>query len=262
MARTSVSASPGSSAAAAAPPASAPTRDGTARRTPASVSCRTPMTVPSSTTHADGTKPSRQRVRRNHERVIAAGFERAPRAGEQMRALVRDERRLAVHRHARALDPRRRTRSRAPDGRGRRRGSARGRRTAATPRPTRPPSPAGPGPGEITIRAGASCSISSTRDGVVAHDRHLGAQLAEPVRQIPGERVVVVDQQHHGSEPPVRHLERLHQRPRLVAASPRTPPPACESATMPAPAWMSACWPRIAMVRIAMQKSRLPAKSR
>ena len=35
-----------------------------------------------------------------------------------------------------------------------------------------------------------------------------------------------------------------------------------ESATIPAPACISAWLPRIAMVRMAMQKSRLPAKSR
>ncbi len=40
-------------------------------------------------------------------------------------------------------------------------------------------------------------------DGVVADDAHLRAELTEPVRQIPGERVVVVDEQDHQRQIPL-----------------------------------------------------------
>ena len=118
-----------------------------------------------------------------------------------------------------------------------------------------------PGPGEITMRAGASRSISSTRHRVVAHDLHLGAELAEPVRQIPGERIVVVDEQQHAQMPRFA-ISSAWISARALSRVSSYSAAGCESATMPAPAWISA-WPsRMVMVRIAMQKSRLPAKSR
>ena len=56
-----------------------------------------------------------------------------------------------------------------------------------------PASSGRPGPGEITMRDGASAAISSSVICVVAAHRDLGAELAEVLREVEGERVVVVD---------------------------------------------------------------------
>ena len=55
------------------------------------------------------------------------------------------------------------------------------------------------GPGEITMRSGWSSSISLTRDLVVAAHHDLFAQFAQVLHQVVGERVVVVENEDHGS---------------------------------------------------------------
>ena len=49
------------------------------------------------------------------------------------------------------------------------------------------------GPGETMTRSGARASSSSVGLDVVAHDLELGAQLAQVLDEVVGERVVVVD---------------------------------------------------------------------
>ena len=62
-----------------------------------------------------------------------------------------------------------------------------------------PASSGRPGPGEMTRCDGASASAAVGVDRVVPDHRDLGAELAEQVREVVGERVVVVDQQDgHG----------------------------------------------------------------
>src|SRR5690606_38073144 len=101
-------------------------------------------------------------------------------------------------------------------------------------------------------------------DGVVAHHLHLGPELAKPVRQVPGERIVVVDQEHHVFVPhrPRFAISSACSTARALSRVSSYSAAGFESATMPAPACTEARPSHIVTVRIAMQKSRLPAKSR
>ena len=56
-----------------------------------------------------------------------------------------------------------------------------------------PASSGRPGPGEITMPAGRDRRDVVDGDGVVAHDLEVGPDLAHLLDEIPGERVVVVD---------------------------------------------------------------------
>src|SRR5690242_7431502 len=110
-------------------------------------------------------------------------------------------------------------------------------------------------------------------------DLHLTAQLAEILRQIKGERIVVVEQQNHlrffrdffllRLTPPAVSLF-----PSLCAASRAVnsalalltlswnSPSGVESATIPPPACTCATPFFTTIVRSAMQESRLPARSK
>ena len=116
----------------------------------------------------------------------------------------------------RAHDLRRRTRRRSPGARGRRRGSASSRRAARITSIVMPASSGRPGPGEITIRSGLQRRDLVDRDGVVAHDLHVGAELAEVLHEVVGERIVVVDDADHGS----RHVRGPAARARARGAAP------------------------------------------
>ena len=74
-----------------------------------------------------------------------------------------------------------------------------------------------PGPGEMTRCVGASALRLVRRDRVVADDVHLGAELLEEVREVVGERVVVVDQQDHAGTL-LRQVDRRLERGELVQA--------------------------------------------
>ena len=113
-----------------------------------------------------------------------------------------------MHELRRPARPCRRTPGRGPGGRGRRRGAAPA--SARTSSRLIPASSGVPGPGEITMRSGRSASASSTLERVVAHHLHLGAQLAQVLDEVEGERVVVVDEEDHARPPATR--ERLEQR--------------------------------------------------
>src|SRR5213078_1259399 len=92
-------------------------------------------------------------------------------------------------------------------------------------------------------------------DRVVPPDRHLRAELAEQVREVVGERVVVVDQQDHrlasASSIAISSAASLRRHSSCSAAG-------SESATIPAPACSSAAPPSRITVRIAMQVSKEP----
>src|SRR4029453_3604566 len=97
------------------------------------------------------------------------------------------------------------------------------------------------------------------RDLVVPpHDRRR-AQLAQVLREVERERIVVVDEESHR---PASAIASACSIARALSRVSSYSAAGFESATIPAPAWMCARPFRIVMVRIAMQKSRLPAKSR
>src|SRR5262249_6810912 len=96
------------------------------------------------------------------------------------------------------------------------------------------------------------------RHFVVAADDRRRAQLAEVLRQIPRERIVVVDEQNHR---PASAMASACNSARALSRVSSYSAAGFESATMPAPACTRATPSRIVIVRIAMRKSRLPAKS-
>src|SRR5439155_3145383 len=93
---------------------------------------------------------------------------------------------------------------------------------------------------------------------VVPQHDDLHAELAEEVREVVGEGVVVVDEQDHRA-PSARSIARssaasLRRHSSSSAAG-------SESATIPAPAWRCAIPSARTMVRIAMQVSKAPPGS-
>src|SRR5438876_945538 len=93
-------------------------------------------------------------------------------------------------------------------------------------------------------------------DRVVPHDLELGAELAEVLDEVVGERVVIVDDEDHPPTPAaMRSASSIpcpleHVSSHSVFGS--------ESATMPAPTWTDARGPWQTIVRIVMHESRLP----
>ena len=158
-------------------------------------------------------------TRRRRERVVAPGEEVLGQAGEDAAAVVRD-RSSPCRARARAPGrPRRRRAARAPGGRGRRRASGRAGAGARGSRASRPRPRGGPGPGEIDeVRRRERLRLVG-RDRVVAAHDDLGAELAEQVREVVGERVVVVDQQDHRALPP--RARSPPRAPRACAGTPR-----------------------------------------
>ena len=89
------------------------------------------------------------------------------------------------------------------------------------------------GPGEMTIASAWSASTSSTVTCVVARDRDVGADAAEQLHDVVGERVVVVEQEDpHASGPPM--AASIDAAFDATSAASRS---GTESATIPAPAW-------------------------
>src|SRR5439155_26941218 len=109
-----------------------------------------------------------------------------------------------------------------------------------------------PGAGrEEEVRGSEPLGLAGV-DRVVAPDDHLRSELAEEVREVVRERVVVVDQQDHfrasASSIAVSSAASLRRHSSCSAAG-------SESATIPAPACNSATPPSRTIVRIAMQAS-------
>ena len=218
--------------------ASAPTRDGTARRRPRSSRWRTAITSPSA---AVADTSSAVRDRRRGERVVAAGREVLRQAGEDAAAVV-VRRRSPCRARARApRRPRRRTPStiawwpRQTPSTGTRPANA---RTIASETPA---SSGRPGPGrDDEVRRREPLRLVD-RDLVVSPHHDLRSELAEQVRQVVRERVVVVDQQHFASSAGLRQVDRAPRARRSLrrhsscsaagSQSATIPPPACSSAT-------------------------------
>ena len=139
-------------------------------------------------------------------------------------------------------------------------GPGRDRRSRAGPRPGRRPAPRRP--------ARSIASLRTTRTSAPA--------ACERLDEVEREAVVVVDDEDHrprlpprGSARPARRARRVRRRRpparspgagrRPCARSPRTPSPAREPATIPAPVWTWA-WPsRRTALRIVIAVSRLPS---
>ena len=134
---------------------------------------------------------------RRRERVVAAGLERLGEAVEEAAAVVVDRARLAVDESLRLADLAAeglddRLVAEADAERRHARGRAGGRSRATRPRPA-----GRPGPGETTRCDGPSRSASSASIASLRRTTTSAPSSREEVREVVGERVVVVDQQDH-----------------------------------------------------------------
>src|SRR5215470_12656484 len=100
---------------------------------------------------------------------------------------------------------------------------------------------------------------------VVAMHLDVATKLAEILREVIGEGVVVVEQQNHGRWPELLRLcaaSRAVSNARDLFTDSWYSLAASESATMPPPACTCATPFLMTIVRRAIQESRLPAKSK
>ena len=158
------------------------------------------------------------RHRRRRERVVPAGLERLVGSPAKMPAPVVATRSSPCRGRASAPRPTvaAEHRARSPGGRGRRRAPAPGRRTRAPIASETPALSGRPGPGrDHDVRRRQPLGLLD-RDLVVPPHHHLRPELAEQVRQVVRERVVVVDQEQH--QPRLRELDRALDRGELVQA--------------------------------------------
>src|SRR5512140_835350 len=100
------------------------------------------------------------------------------------------------------------------------------------------------------------------RDRVVAEHRHLGAEFADILHEVPCERIVIVDDSDHGASSVSGGTPTARKRIFALFRISSHSRSGSESATIPAPAWIFASPPDITMVRLAMQKSMLPCRSK
>src|SRR4051812_13374608 len=98
------------------------------------------------------------------------------------------------------------------------------------------------------------------RNFVVALDDRRRAQLAEILGEIERKRIVVIGEQHQNYTPPSAIANAVSSA-RALSRFSSSSAGGFESATTPAPACTRALPLRIVIVRMAIQKSRLPAKS-
>src|SRR5258708_28433159 len=129
-------------------------------------------------------------------------------------------------------------------------------------RATRDLGPAGPGGNDDAIRVPVEGRVE--RRIVGPQDEQLGAEPVHRLREVEGERVVVVDEQHagHGRTglPSTSSIAR-RSAPALARVS-ASSAAGSESATIPAPAWIRQTPPAMSAVRIAMQVSSVPSNPR
>ena len=146
----------------------------------------------------------RQAVRRQRQAVIAGRLEGRGQAGEDAAAVMRD---FARPCHASAPARARsglRNAGRSPGGRGRRRAGACRASAQARDQASETPASSGlPGPGEIRTAAAPLASASSGGQRVVALDPDRAAELAQILDQVPGEAVIIVDDQDQAGVDPV-----------------------------------------------------------
>src|SRR5205807_7539160 len=187
------------------------------------------------------------------ERVVARRLERVREAGEQTTPVVADAGRLAVHRTpgahdagtvrgADALVPQ----AYAEDGDRRPEPPHDVRRNPRFARRTGPR-------GDDDMRRPKSLDLL-VRRSVVASYNGLFSQLAHVAGQVVDERVVIVDQQDHGT--------RAAMSPRALSSVSRYSSAGSESATMPPPTWKYTSLPSTRQVRITMLVSAAPESER
>src|SRR5256885_8358226 len=110
----------------------------------------------------------------------------------------------------------------------------------------------GPG-GDDDMRRSESLDLLVRRN-VVASYNGLFSQLAHVAGQVVDERVVIVDQQDHGT--------RAAMSPRALSSVSRYSSSGSESATMPPPTWKYTSLPSTRQVRITMLVSTAPESER
>src|SRR5438046_1137706 len=110
----------------------------------------------------------------------------------------------------------------------------------------------GPG-GDDDMRRSKSLDLL-VRRRVVASYNGLFSQLAHVAGQVVDERVVIVDQQDHGT--------RAAMSPRALSSGSRYSSAGSESATMPPPTWKYTSLPSTRQVRITMLVSTAPESER
>src|SRR4051794_3124499 len=199
----------------------------------------------------------RQRVGDN-ERMVAAGDEGMRNAAEYATAVMFDRRHLAVHQ------------LRRPDHRAAERDAdalvaeayaehrdARAESANHFNRDSRVFGPPWTGGNHDALRLQRLHLVE--RDPIVPLDERRGPELTEPLREVIGERIVIVDEEQHQS--PASAIASAVSTALALSRVSSYSAAGFESATMPAPAWTRARPLRMVMVRMAMQKSRLPAKS-
>ena len=136
-------------------------------------------------------------------------------------------------------------------------------------------SPAGEAAHDLQRDAGALRRAGSGRDddmarrqlldlaegeGVVAQHRHAAPELAHVARQVMGEGIVVVDQEHaHDAAPVLGPFKTSIMALALVRLSSYSAA-GSESATIPPPTWKVSWRPRMQMVRMTMLVSIAPSK--
>src|SRR5262249_27896548 len=171
-------------------------------------------------------------------RVVARRDERVLDPGEQPALVVEDLRGLAVHDPRRADDPAAEhlahalmAEAHAEQGRCAGESPDHVHRDPGLVRRARP--------GRDRARVRRPLGDRVEPDRVVALDRDLGAELAEVLREVVGERVVVVDQQElHGAvRSAVRAIATARSTARALLTVSWYSVSGTESATSPAPAW-------------------------
>src|SRR4030095_9338908 len=188
--------------------------------------------------------------------MVARGHERVREPGEDAAPVVADLRRLAVHLHigARHGGPERLPDRLMPETDAEQR---RGRAEAAGDVQGHARLVGGAGPGRDDDPLGRHADDRVHVVCVVAHDVQVGAQLAEILHEVVGERIVVVDDEDH-DRCFVVAIRIARTRPRALEPVSSHSVLGSESATMPAPTWIEARVPWQTMVRMVMQESRFP----
>ena len=169
------------------------------------------------------------------QRVIAPHYQRRGEAGEDRAAVVLDRGRFAVHGRVQHHAAPERLRERLVAEAHAERGDARlGQPAHRLQRDPRLVGGARPGRDHAALVPAGEQLIDGR--AVVAHRVHVGAQLAEVLHEVVGERVVVVDDQVPSSEPPCLSTPNRPVRmpARSRASPPWTSPPTPRTRT---PAW-------------------------
>src|SRR4029077_3387008 len=107
--------------------------------------------------------------------------------------------------------------------------------------------------GDDDMRRSESLDLLA-RGSVMASYHGLFSQLAHVAGQVVDERVVIVDQQDHGTS--------AAMSPRALSSVSRYSCPGSESATMPPPTWKYTSLPSTRQVRITMLVSAAPESER